>query len=350
MALFAVSGINVSGIAAAVPANTQYNRDLSMLDEGEKDNLITKVGIGSRRIAPSNVCASDLCAIAAKRLFQETNCDPATVGMLVFVTQTPDHLLPGNSLLAQQWLGLSPSTLLLDVNQGCAGYVYGLATITGMMRSCNIETGLLLVGDTITRLLAPEDRTTVPIFSDAGSATLIKRSPTTEKIFFNIGADGAGFNTIHVKHGGARHPIGNDFSANGNDCMHLAMEGLDVLNYSLKNVVPNIKGLLEFAECDIEKVDHFVFHQANRILNENIVRKLGIPASKVPETLSAFGNTSSATIPVTIASRLRETLMDDRNNILISGFGAGFSWGSALLNTQSVICPSLIELHDGNGK
>lgn len=345
MALFSVNGIKVSGIAAAVPANAEHNQDLTILDDREKDNLITKVGIGARRVAPAGLCASDLCAAAATRLMQDAGCEPASIGILVFVTQTPDHLLPGNSMLAQQWLGLPSSTLLLDINQGCAGYVYGLATIAGMMQSCNIDTGLLLVGDTITRLLLPEDRTTVPIFSDAGSATLLQRTATTGNIFFNIGADGAGFNTIHVKKGGARHPL------NGNaEPMHLAMEGLDVLNYSLKNVVPNIEALLDYAACDISSIDHFIFHQANRILNENIVRKLGVPSAKVPETLSVLGNTSSATIPITIAGRLSDALMKGPEKILISGFGAGFSWGSALLDVQSVICPPLIEIHAGNGK
>jgi 3-oxoacyl-[acyl-carrier-protein] synthase III len=339
-----------------VPETCEYTSELAMLDEKERIDIATKVGIECRRIAAPGICASDLCVAAAKQLLQQENIPASSIGILVFVTQTPDYILPGNSMLAQQWLGLSSSTLLLDLNQGCAGYVYGLSVIASMMQVSGIEYGLLLVGDTITRLVSPYDRTTKPIFSDAGTATLLQRTETVKPIYFNIGADSKGFTTIQVKGGGARYPflqeslvLKEEMPGVKRSAIHLAMEGLDVLNYSLVNVVPNIKGLLEYADCNLSDVDYFVFHQANRILNNSILKRIGIPPEKAPETLSVFGNTSSATIPLTVSYRLGALLSKEPKRIMLSGFGVGFSWGSALLQMEALYSIPLIEISSPDG-
>jgi 3-oxoacyl-[acyl-carrier-protein] synthase-3 len=352
MALFVAPGVQIAGIAAAVPASRVSNQQLDLFDDGEKQDFIAKIGIDSRRIAPPGLCSSDLCAAAAGRLLQEAGVDAGSVGVLVFVTQTPDYLLPGNSMVVQQTLGISSGALLLDLNQGCAGYLYGLSVIFSVMRTCAIDYGLLLVGDTITRLVSPLDRATLPIFSDAGSATLLKRAESGRASYFNLEADGRGCHAICVEGGGGRHPFGmesllirEESPGVSRAAIHLGMNGIDVLNYSLKNVAPNIRALLDYAHCDQEAVDYFIFHQANRILNESIVKKCGIPREKVPETLSEFGNTSSATIPLTLSFRLGPTLWREPKKLLLSGFGVGFSWGSALIDTEKLICPPLLEIN-----
>ncbi|MGZ5253771.1 MAG: 3-oxoacyl-ACP synthase III family protein [Flavitalea sp.] len=351
MALFSIPGVSVSGIAAAVPADIERNEDFDLLTESERKDFINKVGIGTRRVAPPGLCASDLCLAASKQLMEAAKITPASIGILVFVTQTPDYVLPGNSMKAQVHLGLSTSTILLDLNQGCAGYVYGLSTIAALMNASEIEYGLLLVGDTITRMLSRQDRTTFPIFSDAGSATLLQRKKTATPIYFNLGADGKGLNSIYINDGGCRNPfqstsldLKEEFPGVRRAGIHLRMEGVDVLNYSLKNVIPNVITLLNYSGHEVSQIDHFVFHQANRILNQSLVKKMGIPEEKVPETLSLFGNTSSATIPLTILYRLSSVLAYEKKKLLLSGFGVGFSWGSALIDMEKIICPPLIEL------
>jgi 3-oxoacyl-[acyl-carrier-protein] synthase-3 len=288
---------------------------------------------------------------AAQRILDVGKVDAAQVGALVFATQTPDYPLPGNSTLAQRRLGLSSSSYMLDVNQGCAGYVYGLASLACLMSAAQISKGLLLVGDTITRLLSPKDRSTVPIFSDAGSATLLELSPKVEPMHFNLGGDGEGAEVIHVPGGGARVPFGPDSLTIGKPksdlcraSVHLAMRGMDVLHYVLKYVPPNIRELLVSAQADIDTPDYYIFHQANRVLNDSLVKKLGIVPQKAPQTLWEYGNTSCATIPVTICRHLGGDLASSKRKLLLSGFGAGFSWGSALLTTDSILCPELIEL------
>jgi 3-oxoacyl-[acyl-carrier-protein] synthase III len=352
MALFSIPNIKIKGITSAVPSVVVDNLELDLMTKDERDAFVKKVGIRKRRIAPPSVCASDLCVAAAERLFEDTNQDPEEIGALVFVTQTPDFLLPGNSMLTQKRLGLSNSTYLIDLNQGCAGYVYGLATLSVMMNSTGIKKGLLLVGDTITRLISPEDKSTLPIFSDAGSATLLDYSTSYTSISFNLGSAGEGAKAICMRDGGSRHPFGQE-SLNLQDIgpgirrapTHLAMEGVDVLQYSFRHVVPNILDLLNMAGWTIDEPDFYVFHQANKLLNQGLAKKLELNLAKVPESLADFGNTSSATIPVTINYRLNQFLPHGSHRLILSGFGIGFSWGSALMQVDSVVCPQIIELN-----
>jgi 3-oxoacyl-[acyl-carrier-protein] synthase-3 len=225
--------------------------------------------------------------------------------------------------------------------------VYGLSMISGLMNAMNIEYGLLLAGDTLSHLLSPTDRTTRPIFSDAGSATLLFRETDAKPIHFNLGADGKGFDIIHVKDGGARNPFNINslrmkLESPGIERagVHLVMEGIDVMNYALKYVVPNVQTSLQIPGWDSESIDYFIFHQANKILNESLRRQLQLPPDKVPESLSAFGNTSCCTIPVTIAHCLEQRLQEKPLKLLLCGFGAGFSWGTALVETKpGMICP-----------
>jgi 3-oxoacyl-[acyl-carrier-protein] synthase-3 len=352
MALFSIPDIGITGICSAVPGVVADNLEVSLLPENERDAFVRWVGIRRRRIAAPSICASDLCVAAAERLLTETGDKPADIGALVFVTQTPDFLLPGNSMLVQKRLGLSTSTILLDLNQGCAGYVYGMATLSGIMSSAGIKKGLLLVGDTLSRLISPQDKSTVPIFSDAGSATLLKYSPASSPLSFNLGSDGGGATAIYVRDGGARYPFGKDSlelqeiePGISRTPANLAMQGVDVLQYVFRYVVPNILELLEMARWSISDPDFYIFHQANRLLNEGLVKKLGLNLEKAPESLMDFGNTCSATIPVTLNHRLHRTLSEGTYKLLLSGFGVGFSWGSALLQVDSLVCPEIVELN-----
>lgn len=350
MALFSISNIKIAGLASAVPRMAADNLRLDLLHKDGPDTFVARVGIKTRRVAPPSVCASDLCVAAAHRLLEEAHQEPEVIGALVFVTQTPDFLLPGNSMLAQKRLGLPTSAFLLDLNQGCAGYVYGLAALSATMCAARIDKGLLLVGDTISRLISTEDKSTLPIFSDAGSATLLEYSTETGPIWFNLGSDGEGAAAICVTDGGSRHPFARE-SLKMRDLgpgirrapLHLAMQGVDVLQYCFRYVVPNISELLARVGWTINDPDYYVFHQANRVLNDGLARKLGLSTDKIPESLTDFGNTSSATIPVTINYRLGQRLSHGKHKLLMSGFGVGFSWGSALLATDSIFCPAIIE-------
>jgi 3-oxoacyl-[acyl-carrier-protein] synthase III len=345
MGVFAVPGVRLAAVTAAVPRCVATNDAWS----GPAQPALTDVlGIHQRRLAAPDMTALDLCVAAAAALLGSVALSPAEIGALVFVTQTPDHPLPGNGPLAQHRLGLAPSALVLDLHQGCAGYVHGLAVTAAMMSAAGIDRGLLLVGDTITRVLATTDASTVPIFSDAGSATLLERAPAAPPMHFNLGGDGAGAGVISIARGGARSPLTSDHGARapgsdgGQAADRLTMRGIDVLHYTLTRAVPSIQELL--THVGDPAPDYYVFHQASRLVNEAVRRRLRAPAERVPESLRDFGNTSSATIPVTLCHRLRDQLAAAPTRLLLAGFGAGFSWASAIVQTDALRCAPPLEI------
>jgi len=350
MALFRIPGIEIRSIAASVPRQTARNADLP-LPEAEKHQLIRSTGIETRRIAPAEMCASDLCIAAAEKIIADLSWKKEEIDTLVFVTQTPDHILPGSSMLIRHRMGLSSKCVAFDINQGCAGYVYGLSFIASLMASAGLKKGLLLVGDTITRLISPGDLSLVPVFSDAGSATALELSGTAEPFCFNLEADGKGYGTIIVPAGGAKQPFGEaaldlreEKPGVKRGDAHLYMNGHEVFNFGLKEIAPHITSLLEYSGKDTESADAFVLHQANRLLNEAIRKKLNIPASKFPYSLRDYGNTSCATVPVTLVASLAEDLRQKELSLLLCGFGVGLSWGSVSLKTSKIFCPDVIEI------
>jgi 3-oxoacyl-[acyl-carrier-protein] synthase-3 len=356
MALLRIENIRIDALAAATPANRVSNFDLDILPEKERALLVKTTGIEYRRVAPAGMTASDLCYAAADEMFFDlenhgTNVYRDEIQALIFVSQTPDHLIPGSASALSHQLCLSPAAMALDINQGCAGYVYGLATLAALMSAGKLKSGLLLVGDTITNLLSPEDKSTRPIFSDAGSATYLTLDETAPPMYFNLQSDGNGHKSIIVPEGGSRKPFtkaGKEMTefAPGvrRSARHMAMEGLDIFHFASREVGPNVSQLLDFAETKADAVDHFVFHQANRLLNETIRKKLRIPAEKVPYSLQNYGNTSCATIPVTLVDQLSDSLQNQQQKIVLSGFGVGLSWASALIEVGNISCPKMIDL------
>lgn len=351
MAFFSTTNTRIAGISAAVPVNKVSNQSLPGSSVAEIDKLIATVGIHTRRIASIEQCATDLCIAAAERLIAELAWGREDIDVVFFVTQTPDYVLPGNSLLVQHRMGLSNSCITFDINQGCAGYVYGLSLITSFMSASKLKRGLLLVGDTITKLISLKDKSLVPLFSDAGTATALEYDEKANRMVFNTSSEGNAHNAIIVPEGGFRNPFNekslsyasyeNQIERRG---MDLAMKGLEVFNFSLRSVVPNVELLLRQAGVSKEKIDYFVFHQANRLILESLSKKLEIHESKVPSSLQDFGNTSCATVPLTIVSSLSKNKRVTDSTMLLSGFGVGLSLASAIVSFSNVYCPELIEV------
>ncbi len=350
MACLQIDKVKIAGISASVPKQQASNMELPLLSERERQQLVRTTGIAFRRIAPPEMCASDLCFEAAASLLKDLEWEADSVELLVFVSQSPDHLVPGTASQLQVRLGLSKQVMAIDLNQGCAGYVYGLSVVASLLASGGIKRALLLVGDTITHTLSAEDKSTIPIFSDAGSATALVHDAAAKSMFFNLQTDGQGYQAICIPDGGSRQPIHSESFdlkevATGikRGDGHLAMQGLDIFNFALREVAPNIRALLDFAKLKIESQDAFVLHQANLLLNESIRRKLALPIEKVPYSIKDFGNTSSATIPVTLVHALSERLRSESMQLILSGFGVGLSWGSVALETENIHCLPLIE-------
>ncbi len=351
MSSFSISDIAIKGIAAAVPSNIAYNKDYPYASAEDMAKFMEATGVIQRRIAPKEMCTSDLCLAAAEKLINELQWEKTEIEILVFVSQTADYILPVTSALLQNRLGLSKGCMAFDIPLGCSGYIYGLSVISGMMKAAGLKKGLLLVGDTSSKLVSEKDKSTVPLFGDAGSATCLAFDESASALYFNVGTDGSGSDTIIVPDGGSRNAITPDsfttrVIAEGierNRCQ-LVLEGMDVFSFGISQAPKTVNALIEKSGVDKEKVDHFVFHQANLMMNKMIAKKLKLPDTKVPYSLQQFGNTSSASIPLTIVSQLKDTVTEGKKSLLLCGFGVGLSWGTVYIETDNLVVPQLIEL------
>ncbi|HEU4609113.1 MAG TPA: ketoacyl-ACP synthase III [Chitinophagaceae bacterium] len=350
MALSTIDNVAIRGLAACVPAQVEHNELFSHIEPKELSFLIKTIGVErKRKVSGSTVC-SDLCFESAKTLLSELGWPPAEVELLIYVSQARDYLLPCTAIVLQDRLGMPKSAMAFDVPLGCSGYVYGLSIISSIMSAAKIKKGLLLAGDTSTFTVSPFDKKTFPLFGDAGSATALEFNPAAPAIHFNAGSDGSGFDTIIVPGGGCKEPLFDDENEmikyrkgfqKGRS--HLCMDGLKVFDFSIHTVPQNVRELLDFHHLTPDQIDYFLMHQANLIMNETIRKKLKFPGHKVPYSLKEFGNTSSASIPLTMVANLRDHLSVNSNHLLLSGFGVGLSWASALLHTNHLTIPKLIE-------
>ena len=341
----------MKGVSACVPKEKELTKDYALFSNEEHDLFVKSVGIAERRVAPFEVTTSDLCFHAAEKLIKDLDWKKEEIDCLIFVSQSPDYFLPATSIILQHRLGLSKNTMSFDVSLGCSCYVYGLQLMSSILSSGQIKKGLLLVGDKSTLSTHIEDKSTYPLFGDAGTATAIEFDANATPIYFNLQSDGGGEDAIKILDGAARNTVRDDTF----DIMeiepgikrsrrHLILNGIDIFNFALKEVTPNINELFRFANIEKEKVDYFVFHQANRLINESVRKKLKVlDTTKVPYSINLFGNTSSASIPLTMVTQIKEQLKN-HNTLLFSGFGVGFSWASCLFETDEIYCSDLIEI------
>lgn len=337
--------VAIKGIAVAVPPHEARLADDKTLyggDEKQLRRVMRSSGFDRRRVAADGVTASDLCAAAARRLMRDMAVDPASIDGVLFVTQTPDYLMPATACLLQDRLGLSNATAAFDVNQGCAGYTYGL-WLAGMLVQGGCRRILLLVGDTASKYTDMFREGSAPIFGDAGSATLIERDEFAAPWFFDIGTDGKGYDAVIARNGGFRAPPRPEmFYPDGGFRYEAAMDGLKVMEFTLSRVPDSVAAVLAYAQAAKDDVDYFVFHQANRFILQNIAGALDLPLAKVPmETLSTYGNQGPASIPGALCDALPDALRAGRLRLCLSGFGIGLSWASVVLETEALYCSGI---------
>jgi 3-oxoacyl-[acyl-carrier-protein] synthase-3 len=351
MASGSVSGVRVAGIASAAPRERRTPDSSAGYIELELARKIGQsLGVETRRVASDSVCTSDLCFAAAVRLMRELQWAPGEIAGLIFVTQTPDYLLPATSHVLHRRLGLPSSCYALDINLGCSGYVYGLWVAASLMQNVKGNV-LLLVGDTISRVTSPQDQSVALLFGDAGSATALAPDPGAAPMFFELGADGAGCNELIVPAGGLRNPGGPDSAVrtlregqNIRSDRDLFMNGPEVFSFSLQRVPPLIEAVLEAAGRQMDEIDGFFFHQANRFMLEHLAKRIKIPAGKFVIALADYGNTSSASIPLAITTTgYRARIEESGLRLLLAGFGVGFSWAAVVLDCGPAVCPELVE-------
>lgn len=352
MALLHNKNVIIKGITACVPKHTVHNTENPYFEANVVNAFVQNVGVEELRIADENTCTSDLCLAAAERLLEELNIVRDEVGVLVFVSQSPDYFfLPNTACILQDKLRLSRETLAFDVPLGCSGYVYGLNLIASYISSGQIKKGLLLAGETASKIPYRKDKSSSMLFGDAGTATLLEFKEGADGLHFHLGTDGSGYKAIIVPEGGFRQRFSeNSLSEYSNDeglvrtphSLHL--DGFDVFSFGISEAPKTCKKLMGHLNITNEDIDFAVFHQANKMMNEKIRKKLSLPEDKVPNSIRYFGNTSSASIPLTMVTEIRAPLREKANRLLLCGFGVGLSLGTVYTKSESIVIPELVEI------
>lgn len=350
MAYLQIQHVSLKGISAAVPKTRESNWEYPYLPKEAAEAFINTTGVEYRRIAPKELCTSDLCVKAAEELISKLSWDRETIDVIIFVTQTPDYLLPITSAIIQDRLKLSKECLAIDIPLGCSGFVYGMSVICSLLQTGHLKRGLLLVGDTLSKSISHLDKSCHPLFGDAGAVAAFEYTADASPMHFHLGSDGSGYKAIIIPDGGSRSPVVSESLvmeeiADGisrNRCQ-LVLDGMDVFSFGISQAPKTVNALLQHFSLDSNAIDYFIFHQANLKMNKMIAKKLKLPENKVPYSLKDFGNTSSVTIPLTILDQLNEQ-KNKVTNWLFCGFGVGLSWGSVALTTDSLVTTDIIEL------
>ena len=329
-----IKDVSIAAIAATVPSNKIYNSNLAdRFGELEVKKLIKSIGVETRHIANSSQTTSDLCYESGVRVLAELNWQPESVGALIFVSQTPDYQLPATACVLQSRLGLSNNTIAYDINLGCSGYSYGLFLASTLINS-GVDRVLLLVGDTISKIVKPNDRSTELLFGDAGTATAIHKQSGME-LSFTLGTDGSGFEHIIAK-----DKTINNKDERGMSSAFLEMDGGEVFKFTLEAVPKMINGFMTELNINSEDIDACIYHQANRFMLKHLSKKSNFTAEQIPLSIVDYGNTSSASIPLTLCSQK----LKNYNNILMAGFGVGLSWGAVYADLSSTLILDVVEV------
>lgn len=351
MAFIKVEKVAIRGISGCVPKKVIENSTLSVYKEGEAEQVIAATGIARRHVADDGITASDLCTKAAEQLLSELKWNKDSINLLVFVTQNPDYVNLPNSFVVHKNLGLSEETICLDYYHGCPGWVVGLSSVTNMISNGNIKRALFLDGDTVSKMQYANDREEQPLFGDAGTATALEFDEKASPIYFNIGTKSEDSQSLTRLNGGFRNPYTIESlkheldlrSGKSSDLYSTGkMDGMDVFSFAITKAPKSVKKLCAEFGIDIQEADILALHQANKLIVESIAKRLKYNMDKVPMSLAEYGNTTSASIPLTMVTECAIKLASGRNKILACGFGTGLSWGSMYFETDSLICPNII--------
>jgi 3-oxoacyl-[acyl-carrier-protein] synthase-3 len=337
---YTLQGIQLKGIAACVPRETEYTGSYSMFSAQEAAAFEKRVGVISRRNSKGKYTTSDLCLRAAQQLMADVSWAPESIGLLLFISQTPDYALPASSAILQSKLGLPGNCMSLDIRLGCTGWVSGLSYAGGLMKAFGIQRALVLVGETAI-LSDYADASTYPLMGDAGTATCVELDGAAAPMVFNSFTDGSRYDAIIAPGSGARH-IADTKDNNAALSIKTTMKGADIFEFTIAQVLPSVQELLVTESGGVSSIDYFVFHQANKMITESLRKKLDVPVEKCPYSIGQFGNTSSASVPLTIVTQIKS--IKGRCKILCSSFGVGLSVANVLLETNDLYCSELIEI------
>ena len=322
----------IGPISVHLPERVETNEQLAEeFPRWDLDLIFSKTGIASRHIAADGECASDLGVAAAKRLFEEQDIDPGSIDFLLFCTQTPDYPLPTTACLMQERLGLRTGCGALDFNQGCSGFVYGLAVADGLIRTGAVKRILFITSETYSKYIDQADRSLRTIFGDAAAATLIEASDAQSLSAFQFGTDGTGADTLMVTDGGARPKKDAIVPRHRQRWKsQLYMDGPALINFAMASIPELVDAVLGDAQLSRQDVDFYLFHQATLKMLQQLQERLEIKSDRFPIRLESCGNTVSSTIPILINDLRGEGLLKPKTTSMMIGFGVGWSWAGCM--------------------
>ena len=324
----------IKDIAYVLPKKIVTNDDLICeFPEWNAEKITEKIGVNKRHIVTSET-ATDMAVEAAEKLFAHGLVEKNEVDFILFCTQSPDYKLPTSACIIQDRLGLPKELGALDFDLGCSGYEYGLALSKGLILAGIAQNILLLTGDTYSKYIHPKDKGNRTIFGDAASATIISNNGFAEIGEFVLGTDGKGKDNLIIKTGAAKIPekkgdLSFDTKGTPSSSDYLFMNGAEIFTFTLSVVPKMINDVLKMNGLNKSEISLFIFHQANKYLLNHLRKKLKINEDLFYMNLFDIGNTVSSTIPIALCDAYKEGKV--LGNVLLAGFGVGYSWGSTIL-------------------
>ena len=352
MAYSSISNVCLKAMAACVPKTVVKNIDFGRNLYGSKlESLINSTGMIERHVCGNeHITTLDLCVKAAKEIFINLNIKPKDIGAIVFVTLTPDALMPNNASAAQSILHIPEGTACFDINHACSGYIYGLWVSSLIVQSIGRPV-LLLDGDTNTYYVSPMDKSTAILFGDAGTATVISPSENSSCWSFDFKTKGDGRNFIQISGIGFRELLTEksllyqEYSDESKRRpIDMKMDGAGVFTYVVNDVFSYLTAFMDELEVGPDDYTYAIFHQANAFMLRQLARKLSFKPNQIPMSMGKFGNTSSASIPLNICSEVGKQLSSSiPHRILMSGFGAGLAYGAVDMEIKDFQSVGVIE-------
>jgi len=330
----------IKAISSFLPSGTLTNEQLALeFGDWKADKIFEKTGIATRHIASRDECSSDLGVAAARQLFESDICSPAEIDFLLFCTQSPDYFLPTTACLLQDRLELRTDCGAVDFNQGCSGFVYGLALAKSLVETGTATNVLLITAETYSKFINPQDRSVRTIFGDGAAATLVSSVESRDELIgpFIFGTDGRGACELIVPAGGMRQSPASGTTVKIGDSeswrtdRDLYMNGPEIFNFTLRTVPRAMNQLLEKSGLGQEEIDYFILHQANKFMLERLRNKLKISPEKFWLDLRTGGNTVSSTIPIALESASKAGKIKTGDRVALIGFGVGYSWAATLM-------------------
>ena len=309
------------------------------------------MSLDRHRIAPPEVCSSDLCLYGVQQLLREGALKKEEIGALVFVSQTPDYFMPPTSNVIHGKLGLGYDVVCLDINQGCTGFLLGLIQACLLLEIAPLPKVVLLNGDTCSKQMDICNRVSYPLTGDAGSVTVIERCELENPIYMDVKNDGSRHKAIMVPAGAYRIPSSPETlqlreveEGMRQNQQHIHMDGAAIFSFTMGDVPPQVEEILSYSGNTRESIDYFLFHQPNPYILMQMAEKMKISPAKLPNNVvSLYGNCSSVTIPLNIALNCGELLSRESRRVCFSAFGVGLAWISAVMDLGPLTACKIVD-------